>query len=107
MLITRETFKDLPESLKLAMLGVSAVDGQHTAQVAPLRSKPQQKYGSYPNRNVFSPYSSYYSPYYFYNSHRWSSDPYYSGLYSSSNYPVRAYAVPKPSSYYYNPYYYY
>lgn len=91
----------------MALIGVAAVDGQHTAQVAPAR--PQQKHQSYGaayhKGTVFSPYSSYYSPYYYYNSHRWSSDPYYSSLYS---YPVRAYAVAKPTySYPYEPYYYY
>lgn len=84
--------------MKLAVLGMNGVDGQHDAQVSPAQ---QQKTKEYPKSgHIFSPYSSYYSPYYFYNQQRWFNNPYYVNLYD--NYRMKA-----PYPYYYNPYYYY
>lgn len=74
--LTRETFEKLPESLKLAAQGVSGIDGQHTAQVAPSqKNKDLERMYNLMRYTTpyshYSPYSSFYSPYYFFR------QPYY------------------------------
>lgn len=68
--VTREK---LPESLKIAAQGLSGIDGQHTAQVAPSQNNidldRQRMYRPIPIQRYmaqYSPFSSYYSPYYFF-----------------------------------------
>ena len=115
--VNRETLNNLPESLKLALSGVGAIDGHHNAQSMPSQQVQlkqhllnQQRFASnyfnYPHQQqpYYSPYSSFYSPYYYYrqsvaqqyNPYSYHTSPYYR-LPSSRPYSVLPYN--------YSPYY--
>ncbi|XP_057370480.1 uncharacterized protein LOC130691548 isoform X2 [Daphnia carinata] len=92
--VNRESLSKLPESLQLALTGMGAIDGHHNAQSMPsqqIQQKQQllnqQRFASnYINQRLGynSPYSSLYSPYYFYrqNAHM-SPYKYHANPYSS------------------------
>ncbi len=90
----RET-ANLPESLQMALSGNVAADGHHNAQTAPSQGLNKQKELL---QRLYSPYSSYYSPYYFYR----NPNPYFTP-YAPHPY---AYHRASPYSAMMNPYYY-
>jgi len=112
--LNRETLEKLPESLQLALNGMGAIDGHHNAQLIPsqqIQLKQQmlnrQRFASnFFNHQhpYYSPYSSFYSPYYFYRQSAAQYNP-YNNYHTSPYYRMPSVRPYSPNPYDYNPYY--